>query len=156
MATILRHGGEAHVVRPDRVYRTGVLTSIVGYQPQADVQAVAASFTLGPPSGTQLSGLRGPTTRLGAWFENVKANLKAQFGRAQVAVAVVPAAGPPAPQAPGPTSAAAASALAPDQAGRAMAVFNLVQGNPAQGGNFVARAARVAAFRRDNSYYRAG
>lgn len=155
MATILRHGGEAHVVRPDRVYRTGVLTSIVGYQPQADVQAVAASFTLGPPSGTTLSGLRGPTTRLGAWFANVKANFKAQFGRASVGVAVVPASGPPAPQAPGPTSMAAAQALAPDQAGRAMAVFNLVQGPP-HGAGFVARAARVAALRRDNTYYRAG
>jgi hypothetical protein len=45
---MVRHGGESHVVRPDRVYRTGVLTPIIGFQPQADVMANAAAFTLGP------------------------------------------------------------------------------------------------------------
>lgn len=53
-------------MRPDRVYRTSVLAPMVGYQPQADVQAVAQAFTQGPPLGTMLQGLGafGPLTRL--------------------------------------------------------------------------------------------
>lgn len=63
MQTVTRHGGGSHFVRPDRVYRTGVLTSTMGYDPGADVQDVAASFTRYPmdlsllPTG--LSGLSG-------------------------------------------------------------------------------------------------
>jgi|WetSurMetagenome_2_1015567.scaffolds.fasta_scaffold166801_2 hypothetical protein len=59
MQIIERHGGGSHFVRPDRVYRTGVLTSSMGFDPGADVQSVAASFTQYPmdlqPTG--LSGL---------------------------------------------------------------------------------------------------
>lgn len=40
-----RHGGELHVVRPDRVYATSVLSPIPGYNPGPDVQAVALAFT---------------------------------------------------------------------------------------------------------------
>ena len=54
-----RHGGSVHYVRPDRVVRTGVLTPIVGYQPQMDVIAVTDEFTSGPSRGMQLSGLYG-------------------------------------------------------------------------------------------------
>jgi hypothetical protein len=63
MQTITRHGGGSHWVRPDRVYRTGVIQSAMGYDPGADVQDVAASFVAypmdlqAPDSG--LSGLRG-------------------------------------------------------------------------------------------------
>jgi hypothetical protein len=63
MQTITRHGGGSHFVRPDRVYRTGVLTSTMGYEPHQDVEAVAAAFTQYPmdlqapaPSGA-MSGL---------------------------------------------------------------------------------------------------
>jgi len=65
MALVIRHGGESHNVRPDRVYRTGVLQSISGYQPSVDVQSVAMAFTQGP------AGLAG----FGAganWFERLK------------------------------------------------------------------------------------
>ena len=76
MTTMLRHGGEMHTVRPDRVYRTSVLTPIVGYQPQVDVQAVARAFTQGPPLGTQLQGLRGNGVgRVRCWWEGVKSKL---------------------------------------------------------------------------------
>lgn len=54
---IIRHGSAAHVVRPDRVYRTGVLSPMFGFQPGVDVQATARAFTA-RPSG--LAGLRGP------------------------------------------------------------------------------------------------
>jgi hypothetical protein len=71
MQTITRHGGGSHYVRPDRVYRTGVLTSTMGYDPNQDAQNVAASFTQYPidlqvPSGGALSGLRGLGRALGA------------------------------------------------------------------------------------------
>jgi hypothetical protein len=45
---IARHGGSSHYVRPDAVYKTGVLQSIVGYEPHQDVMGVAQGFTQGP------------------------------------------------------------------------------------------------------------
>jgi len=57
MQTVERHGGGSHFVRPDRVYRTGVLSSTMGYQPGADVQSVAASFTQYPMDLSLPSGL---------------------------------------------------------------------------------------------------
>ena len=51
----------ARPVRPDRVYRTSVLSPIVGYQPGAAVQSVATAFTSG---GTQLQLGAAP---LSAW-----------------------------------------------------------------------------------------
>jgi hypothetical protein len=52
-----RHGGGSHFMRPDRVYKTGVLSPMVGYNPGQDVQAVAYEFSTGPQSGMALSGL---------------------------------------------------------------------------------------------------
>jgi hypothetical protein len=81
---IARHGGESHYVRPDRVYRTGVLTPIIGFQPQQDVMAVAAAFTQGPyyfqqgaPVSSDMStaspGVAGPrVTLLGGSFGAVQ------------------------------------------------------------------------------------
>ncbi len=62
-----RHGDGSHYMRPDRVYRTSVLSPMVGYQPGADVNAVAMAFTQGPYRGMMLSGLGapGPLARLG-------------------------------------------------------------------------------------------
>jgi hypothetical protein len=53
----IRHGGGAHFMRPDRVYRTGVLAPMMGYQPQYDVNAVALEFTQGAARGMMLQGL---------------------------------------------------------------------------------------------------
>lgn len=52
-----RHGGASHYMRPDRVYRTSVLSPMVDYNPGSDVEAVADAFTTGPQSGMMLSGL---------------------------------------------------------------------------------------------------
>lgn len=157
MTTILRHGDAQHAVRPDRVYRTGVLTSIVGYQPQADVQAVAAAFTLGPAGGMTLQGYG-----LGSganWFERMKLRMQAWVARKQLKVQARQEAvsGFPAPQPPGPTQQAQASQLSPDQAGRAQAVFMLV-GHPgmSRGDRTIRDAATVIAQRRNASLYWAG
>jgi hypothetical protein len=45
MQVIEKHGGGSHFMRPDRVYRTGVLSPSMNYAPGQDVQAVAAEFT---------------------------------------------------------------------------------------------------------------
>ena len=59
-----RHGNELHLIRPDRVYGTGVLTSIPGFNPVPNAMDVAARFTaiwapnvmdapaIGPPVGS--------------------------------------------------------------------------------------------------------
>lgn len=61
MQQITRHGGGSHWVRPDRVARTGVLTSTMGYDPGADVMSVADSFTQYPMDlSTGLAGLGAP------------------------------------------------------------------------------------------------
>jgi hypothetical protein len=64
MQLVERHGGGSHYVRPDRVYRTGVLTSTMGYDPGADVQSVAASFTQ-YPMDLSTSGLQGLGANVG-------------------------------------------------------------------------------------------
>lgn len=76
----IRHGDGQHFMRPDRVYRTSVLAPMVGYQPQADVQAVTMAFTQGPDRGMMLQGLGampGPIqrflARLQAWIAERKA-----------------------------------------------------------------------------------
>lgn len=56
MQTITRHGGASHFVRPDGIYRTSVLQPAIGYDPNADVQSVAASFTQ-YPMDLQTNGL---------------------------------------------------------------------------------------------------
>lgn len=67
---IARHGGSSHFVRPDRVIRTGVIESIVGYSPQQDVMNVAQEFTQGPylfqqgSAGVTSAGMSGPRLQL--------------------------------------------------------------------------------------------
>jgi hypothetical protein len=88
MQTITRHGGGSHYVRPDRVYRTGVLTSTMGYDPNSDVQDVAATFTAYPmdlptPDSMGFGGLRGlgalgPFQQLKLRFNAWRARKKAQ------------------------------------------------------------------------------
>jgi hypothetical protein len=77
MADFVRHGGAGHFMRPDRVIRTSVLSPMVGYDPHADVQAVAMEFTQGPQRGMMLQGLgqAGPIRR---WWEGVKMRMAAR------------------------------------------------------------------------------
>lgn len=77
---ITRHGGGSHYVRPDRVYRTGVISSTMGYDPGADVQDVAASFTQ-YPMDLGLSGfgaIPGIFTRMKLRFQAWRASMKAK------------------------------------------------------------------------------
>lgn len=151
MATVFRHGGEAHVVRPDRVMRTSVLSPIVGYQPNADVMAVAQAFTQGPPSGTMLQGLGalnfGPIKRLGlrikAWFASAKA------GRFTAVTDNQMGSSTPAP--PGSAPVFTAQTVAP-QAAQEMAMVNKII-NRADAGQY---GAFIVAKHRYNTYYRAG
>jgi hypothetical protein len=91
MQVVERHGGASHYVRPDRVVRTGVIPSIVGYSPGADVDAVAASFTQYPMDLQTPSGMNG----LGAWPPTWWSNLKLKFAawRAKHAASTMPMSG---------------------------------------------------------------
>lgn len=71
------HGDGAHYMRPDRVYRTSVLSPMIGYRPGYAVQAVAREFTMGPQSGMALSGLgASPLDRVKSWWQGVKARVR--------------------------------------------------------------------------------
>jgi hypothetical protein len=87
-----RHPDGMHVLRPDRVYRTSVLAPMTGFEPGADVMMNARDFVVGPYTGMQLSGLRGPNIldKVRGWWQGVKA--RAAAGRAQVVAVVAPAA----------------------------------------------------------------
>jgi len=58
MQVIEKHGGASHYMRPDRVYRTGVLSPSMNFSPGQDVEAVTAEFTERSPnlSGPRTSG----------------------------------------------------------------------------------------------------
>lgn len=78
---IARHGAGSHFMRPDRVYRTSVLSPMYGYQPQADVQHVATAFTQGPERAMMLQGLGampGPIQRMLATLKAWIAERRAQ------------------------------------------------------------------------------
>ena len=95
--TLLGGLGNSPVLRPDRVYRTGVLSPMDGFRPGQAVMVTADRFTSGPYTGMQLSGLRGLGFRLSTWWEGVKA--RAAAGRAGYASL------PAAPTAMAPTAA---------------------------------------------------
>lgn len=71
MQIIERHGGGSHFVRPDRVHRTGVLTSTMGYDPGFDAQQVASSFTQFPMDlrgfGANIGLIERLRLRISAW-----------------------------------------------------------------------------------------
>lgn len=78
--------GSLHYVRPDRIVRTGVLSPIVGYQPQTSVIAVTQEFASGPSTGMQLSGLGFPPIGQGpvaVWFKTLGARIKATLNAAR-------------------------------------------------------------------------
>lgn len=89
----IRHGGSAHFMRPDAVYRTSVLQPFAGYQPPADVNAVAMMFTQAAERGMALNGLGG----WGPW-DRFKARVQAWVAERQARKfmsATVPADMPP-------------------------------------------------------------
>ncbi len=57
-----RHGGASHFMRPDRVYRTGVLAPMVGYRPGPDVVSVTQAFVDGG-RGRAMAFYRGQNAR---------------------------------------------------------------------------------------------
>lgn len=151
---ITRHGGGSHFVRPDRVTRTGVLTSIYGYQPDADVQGVAQSFAYGPPSGTIYAS--GATTSLSGagfggpgLFARIGLRIKAAWNEAKARRMMATGMGGAAPLAPSFTEA---QMISPQIATQMQMLARLA---PSSGGGPMA-AAYTAATRRQNTYYRAG
>jgi len=58
MQVIEKHGGASHYMRPDRVYRTSVLSPSMNFNPGQDAQAVTAEFT----ERSQNLSLSGPRT----------------------------------------------------------------------------------------------
>jgi len=98
-----QHADSSHYLRPDRVYRTGVLSPMTGFRPGEAVQTVAADFTLGPYSGMSLSGLGRPAlfSRLRNWWAGVRA--RARAGQTVIVMR----------SAPGPAAAAVAQVHAP-------------------------------------------
>jgi hypothetical protein len=151
MATIFRHGGEAHVMRPDGVMRSSIIRPFVGYNPQADVQAVAQAFTTGGPLATQLAGLGAPGP-IATWW----ANVKARFAMRKVEKAVEKAAIIAASSSPGPETVTA-SQVAPQMQAQMQMLRHLTQhSNALQVRGPIAQAGRALASRRYFTYYRAG
>ncbi len=147
-------------MRPDGVYRTSVLQPMFGYQPQADVQAVARSFTQGPPLGTHLQGL-GYYGLGGSGWENFKARFRAFFDRfkfnRQVAKAADKGDLTIAPSSsPGPASMEAA-VVAPQMQSQMSMLTHLTQNSNSRHVRGPLMAAMFALQnRRPFTYYRAG
>lgn len=140
MADPMRHGDGMHYMRPDRVYRTSVLSPMYGYQPGADVQHVATMFTQGPDRAMMLQGLGampGPIqrglARLQAWIAQRKAHKLMQVPASNTGI-VPPQRLPPQAQGnafghdamPGPAPAMAQS-IAPHLATQMVGVLQLAQ-----------------------------
>lgn len=137
-----RHGGASHYMRPDRVYRTSVLSPIAGYSPGVDVQAVAMGFTR-PFGPNGLAGFDGSGGRLSAWWANLKARI-ATWKAGGMPMPTTQPAMMPAPIQPGPAMAMGAQ-IAP-QIGAQMSMLRALA--PSHGSPFSER--------RWNSYYYAG
>ena len=87
-----------HVVRPDRVHRTGVLQSIVGYQPGVDARAVLNAFSMGPPSGQTLAGFGDGLN----WFQRLTIRVKSAIAERKASKFMFQGDDNIAPQTPGP------------------------------------------------------
>lgn len=150
MANVIRHGGEAHMVRPDGVYRTSVLTPIMGYQPGTDVQSVLHSFAMGPQGLTQLGspGLGGFMGRLILRVRGAIAARKARKFMFQ---------GLGCPQgAPGPAPSVATQIAPQMQAQMSMLSHLTAQRNAGSMRAAVGDAATTLARRRPYTFYYAG
>lgn len=156
MTSVIRHGAEVHVVRPDRVYRTSVIVPFVGYQPQADVQAVAQAFTTGGPLATHLSGFGAPNIIQRAIL-GIKARLHARRARKFMAGLGQPwHTGYVGMGDPG-ANLVVASQVAPQMQSQMSMLEHLMQGsNPGHVRHAVGQAAFVMSHRRPYTYYRAG
>lgn len=100
MSTYVRHGAASHFMRPDRVYRTGVIPPVTGFNPAEDVMNVAAEFTRGPYTFQQLGSAQ-LLGNLPLW-ERVKLRVAAWRARkhaAKFAAAVANAVAPTPPPA---------------------------------------------------------
>lgn len=124
MQVIEKHGGSSHFVRPDRVYRTGVLSPWFNFAPGQDVQAVASEFTqrsmnLSGPSGLTLLGsgltLLGAAGRVG-FMERMRLRFGAWKARRDAANVVAKAMTPGPQQAQAQRQIAAAQQQAQGQA----------------------------------------
>lgn len=87
-----QHGAEAHLLRVDRVWRTGVIDPTVGYEPVAASQAVAARFVAPVGlAGTQATRhrLAGPVEafpgKVATFFAGIRARWEARRLARQVA-----------------------------------------------------------------------
>lgn len=94
-----QHSDSAHYLRPDRVYRTSVLSPMTNFRPGQAVQAIAQDFTQGPRLGTTLRGLGQASVgdRFRLWWADVKARIS---GAMTAPTAIAPAALPAASQGP--------------------------------------------------------
>jgi hypothetical protein len=138
-------------MRPDGVMRTSVVQPIFGYDPNADVMAVAQAFTQGPPSMGQLNGLgmMNPFSKIKLWFQSLIASVKAKQFQA--------IAGPTQqPSPPGPEQNAA-SQIAPQMQAQ-MQMLNTLSAHLNQGQMVgpLRHAANELRRRRWNTYYYAG
>lgn len=148
------------VVRPDRVYRTSVLTPIVGYQPQMSVQAVAQQFTQGPPSGTVLQGLNGQFYGFrGTGMDNFKMRFRAFMCRvfgSKCEMVAAPIMAPIAQGSPGPANMEA-SMVAPQMQSQMALLSHLTQSaNAAQVQGPLAAGMWALSNRRPFTYYYSG
>lgn len=92
-----RHSDGMHVLRPDRVYRTSVLSPMTGFVPGQDVMATSRDFVIGPYTGMQLSGPPTFGDKFRMWWQGVKDRLRAGKGEL---VAMMPHPAAAAQQAP--------------------------------------------------------
>jgi hypothetical protein len=145
MALIIRHGGEAHVMRPDGVYRTGVLQPMVGYHPGADVRAVGRMFT-----ARGLEGLGGLNV-----FERMKLRIQGWFSGAKAAAFTNVA---PGTQVSMDAAYDSAKTISPQLAMSSSNAFQIISGNAngLQQNAITRHATAVIARRRFNTYYNAG
>lgn len=74
----MKHGIEQHLVRPDRVYATGVWTPTVGYQPTRDAMEVAARFVADRGlAGVGLGSFSG-------WWQTLVARIRTRIAAARL------------------------------------------------------------------------
>jgi hypothetical protein len=148
MSVVVRHGGGSHFMRPDGVMRSSIVQPMYGYQPQADMQAVAMAFTQGPPNAMNLSG-----PGLGGVFRRLAARIKARLNMRRANQFMFQGLGDcsPGPMMP------QANQIAPQMQSQMIALQQLMQfQNTAAIRGVVAVASDELAHRRPFSFYYAG
>jgi hypothetical protein len=83
----LLNGLGDHVLRPDRVYATGVLAPMAGFRPGEAVMSTAQRFTQGPYTGLRgLGDGGGAFGKLKLWWQGVKARASVRAQQVQARV----------------------------------------------------------------------